>query len=95
MLADLLFIFFNCKVTNPFMPRSRRKRLTLLLQIRLCAGERNCPIQEFNRRRQMWRTAESLDELKENVRINGFQSTVTLAIDTLSLPRRHLLLNVT
>ena len=32
----------------------------------------------------MWRTAESLDELKEDVRVNGFQSPVTLAIDPVS-----------
>ena len=28
----------------------------------------------------MWRTAESLDELKEDVSVNGFKSPVTLAI---------------
>ena len=32
----------------------------------------------------MWRTVESLDELKEDVRVNGFQSPVTLAIDPVS-----------
>ena len=32
----------------------------------------------------MWRTAESLNVLKEGVRVNGFQSPVTLAIDLVS-----------
>ena len=32
----------------------------------------------------MWWTAESLDELKEDLRVNGFQSPVTLAIDLVS-----------
>ena len=45
------------------------------------------PYQEFNRRRQMWRTVESLDELKEDVRVNGFQSPVTLAVDPVSFRR--------
>ena len=39
------------------------------------------PYREFNRRRQTWRTAESLDELKEDLRVNGFQSPVMLATD--------------
>ena len=44
MLADLLFIFFHRKVTKLLLPRSRRKGLSRLLQLRLCVGERNCPI---------------------------------------------------
>ena len=32
----------------------------------------------------MWRTVESLIELKEDLRVNGFQSPVTLAIDPVS-----------
>ena len=32
----------------------------------------------------MWSTAESLNEPKEDVRGNGFQSPVTLAIDPVS-----------
>ena len=32
----------------------------------------------------MWQTVQSLDELKEDVRINGFQSPVTLAVDPVS-----------
>ena len=35
----------------------------------------------------MWRTVESLDELKEDVRVNGFQSPVTLAVDPVSFRR--------
>ena len=32
----------------------------------------------------MWQTVQSLDELTEDVRINGFQSPVTLAVDPVS-----------
>ena len=39
--------------------------------------------QKFNRRRQRWWIAESLDQLKEDVRL-GFQSPVTSAIDSSS-----------
>ena len=42
------------------------------------------PYREFKRRRQTWRTAESLDELKEDLRVNGFQSPVMLATDPVS-----------
>ena len=39
---------------------------------------------EFNRRRQIWRTAESLDELKEDLKVNWFQSPVMLATEPVS-----------
>ena len=32
----------------------------------------------------MWQTAESLGELKEDLKVNGFQRPVTLAIDPVS-----------
>ena len=32
-LPDLLFIFFNGKVTNLLLPKSRRKELSPLLQV--------------------------------------------------------------
>ena len=34
MLVDLLFIFFNSKVTNLLLPKSRRKGLSRLSQVR-------------------------------------------------------------
>ena len=42
------------------------------------------PYQEFSRRRKIWWTTESLDELKEDVSVNGFQRPVPLALDPVS-----------
>ena len=72
MLAYLLFIFFNRKVTNLLLPRSHRKRFLRLLRYDYVLAGEIVQYQEFHRRKQIWWTAESLDQLKEDVRL-GFQ----------------------
>ena len=57
MLADLLFIFFNRKVTNLLSPEAAEKVCHNINRYDYVLAKEIVLYQEFNRRKQMWRTA--------------------------------------
>ena len=57
MLVDLLFIFFNCKVTNLLSPEAAEKVCHNINRYDYVLAKEIVLHQEFNRRKQMWRTA--------------------------------------
>ena len=61
-----------------------QERIASLSQRDYVLAKEIVPYQEFDRRRKIWQAAELLNDLKEDVRANGFPIPVTLAIDLVS-----------
>ena len=82
LCRQICHLFYR-KVTN-FCLEAAQKGCHSIHRYGYVFAKEIVPYQELNRWRKMRCTAESLDELKGDLKVNGLQSPVTLAIDPVS-----------